>query len=352
MNSPRARGAASFALALPLLWIAGGCSGGDAAPARAESLSVVEPSAGAAPATAAAAAARPPRFAIDRDFPDPDVLAVDGGYLAFATNAGAVNVQVAWSRDLESWELRREDALPVLPGWASRGRTWAPEVSVVGGRYLMFFTAEHWPSGRQCVGVAVASNPEGPYDSASPKPLVCPLEDGGAIDASAFVDDDNAAYLLYKTDGNCCGRPTRIELSRLSADGTALVGGVRELIRQTQPWEGKLVEAPTLLKRDGRYVLFYSANDYAGSRYAIGYATAEAIGGPYAKADGPFLSTEGSGFAWLGPGGQDVAIAPDGSERLVFHSWDRAVRYRGINVATLSWENAVPRIVGPPRPGS
>jgi beta-xylosidase len=217
----------------------------------------------------------------------------------------------------------------------------------------MFFTAEHWPSGRQCVGVAVASNPEGPYDSPAAKPLVCPLDDGGAIDASVFVDDDNTAYLLYKTDGNCCGKPTRIELVRLSADGTALAGTARELIRQTQQWEGNLVEAPTLLKRDGRYVLLYSANDYAGAQYAIGYATAAAVAGPYTKADGPFLSTDGSGLTWLGPGGQDVAIAPDGTDRMVFHSWDSAVRYRGINVAPLSWQDGVPRLAHPgrdPRP--
>ena len=46
------------------------------------------------------------------------------------------------------------------------------------------------------------------------------------------------------------------------------------LIRGDLPWEGRLVEAPTLLKRDGRYHLFYSANEYGGTAYAIGWAVA------------------------------------------------------------------------------
>lgn len=339
MGSRRFRGAAALAVALPLWsWIAAACSGGGeaAAPVQGVDAALAIP----APAVPDASAS----FAIDQDFPDPDVLATGDGYFAFATNAGPVNVQVAWSRDLESWQVRRVDALPKLPPWARRGRTWAPEVSAIGGRYVMYFTAEDWVSGRQCIGAAVASRPEGPYESESEKPLVCPLEAGGAIDASTFVDDDGTANLLYKTDGNCCGLPTRIQLAQLSADGTALVDAPIELIRQTERWEGALVEAPTLLKRDGRYVLLYSANDYAGANYAVGYATATAIGGPYAKGSGPFMSTSSSALAWFGPGGQDVATAPDGTDCLIFHSWDAGVRYRGMGVARLSWNDGRPAL--------
>jgi beta-xylosidase len=41
----------------------------------------------------------------DRDFPDPDVLVLDGVYYAYATNTRGFNIQVARSHDLVSWEL-------------------------------------------------------------------------------------------------------------------------------------------------------------------------------------------------------------------------------------------------------
>src|SRR3712207_8309946 len=45
----------------------------------------------------------------------------------FRSNSGSVNVQLARSKDLVTWELIK-DPLPDLPPWASPGYTWAPEV--------------------------------------------------------------------------------------------------------------------------------------------------------------------------------------------------------------------------------
>ncbi|MCM0000601.1 MAG: family 43 glycosylhydrolase, partial [Erythrobacter sp.] len=94
------------------------------------------------------------------NFPDPFVLPHEGRYLAYATNAEAdqANVQMAVSEDLVSWAplkdgARLHDAMPVLPVWAERGWTWAPEVIALEGRYLLFFTAREKASGRQCTGV-------------------------------------------------------------------------------------------------------------------------------------------------------------------------------------------------------
>ena len=64
-----------------------------------------------------------------------------------------------------------------------------------------------------------------------------------------------------------------------------------------QWWEGAVVEAPFLRHRGGRYYLFYSANDYFNSRYAIGYATSTHLQGPYVKAEGPWQDTTSS---WAG----------------------------------------------------
>ena len=284
-----------------------------------------------------AASEAPARFAIDADFPDPDVLTLDDGYVAFATGTHGLNVQVATSPDLEEWTVQRRDALPKLPAWASPGRTWAPEVSAgPDGGLIMYVTAEDTASGRQCIGVATSPSVEEPFVAASDVPIVCPVDAGGAIDASTFDAADGTRYLLWKTDGNCCSLPTWIEMAPLSADGLSLAGDPMRLIQQDLDWEGTLVEAPVLVEHDGRFALFSSANDYGGEDYAVGVAYADALTGPYVKQPEPLLTTQLSDGTLRGPGGQDVVHTPDG-DRIVFHSWDEQFIYRGLNVRPLEW---------------
>ncbi|MEL4319427.1 glycoside hydrolase family 43 protein [Leifsonia sp. YIM 134122] len=286
-------------------------------------------------------------FVIDQDFPDPDVLTTDDGYIAFATNSPGLNLQWATSTDLASWTVSTDDALPVLPSWASAGRTWAPDVSAApGGGYLLYFTAEHTATGKQCIGVATSEAPTGPYTPQGTEPIICPFDDGGAIDASTFTDVDGSPYLVWKNDGNCCGLDTWLQLSTLSADGLAVEGDPVRLMKQTEAWEGDLVEAPTLVRHGDAYVLLYSANDYGGDDYAMGVATAPTIAGPYTKQPEPLLTTASSNDAFRGPGGQDIIVDDDG-DTLVFHSWDENYIYRGMNTAPIEWDGDVPRIVLP-----
>lgn len=283
-------------------------------------------------------------FLIDQDFPDPDLLEADGGYVAFATNSRAVNVQFATSDDLAEWEVSLEDALPQLPGWASEGRTWAPDVSALpGGGYVMYFVAAHTASDKQCIGVATAADVTGPYLPVEGDPLVCTLDEGGSIDPAVFTDDDGSRHLLWKNDGNCCAMDTWIQVSPLTADGTALAGPATKLFMQTESWEGNLVEAPVLVTHDGTYLMFYSANDYGGDQYAVGVASAPALTGPYTKQNEPFLSSASSDGRFIGPGGQDIVSTPDG-DVMFFHGWNELLMYRGMHSLPLEWNEDVPSV--------
>ena len=288
-----------------------------------------------------------PRIApvIDRDFPDPDVLLVDGLWYAYATNDAESNVQVATSTDLIEWQAL-PDAMPVLPDWVEPGDTWAPEVTQVGDGFVLYFTAHSRTAERQCIGVATATDPGGPFTAIGDDMLVCPAEEGGAIDATTFVDDDGSRWLLYKNDGNCCRLDTWISAAPLSADGIALAGEPTRLIHRDQDWEGDLVEAPTLVQRDGTYVLFYSANAYNSLDYGIGYATAPELLGPWTKVEGPWVSTGTFDFELVGPGGQDVAVVDD-REYLLLHGWDDFLTRRALYVVPLEWNGATPSIVLP-----
>ena len=213
-----------------------------------------------------------------------------------------------------------------------------------GRGFVMYFTALHRESGQQCIGAAVSATPAGPFVPVGFEPLICPLEQGGAIDAAAFLDSDGRFYLLWKNDGNCCELDTWIWIQELSSDGLRLQGKATPLIRQDQSWEGPLVEAPTLWKHAGRYYLFYSANWYYGPAYAIGYAVADRPFGPYRKALAPLLGTD-ERVPIIGPGGQDVVQSGEDDTWLVYHGWSRDMRTRGVRIDPLDWLDGTPVVV-------
>ncbi len=285
---------------------------------------------------------------IDANFPDPSILLDRGVYYAYATNSGP-NMLVARSTDLVHW-TRLPDAMPTLPRWVKPGRTWAPEVRTLipGRRYVAYFAAWDAEKNTQAVGVATATSPAGPFTSADVRPLIDQADQGGAIDPSCFIDTDGARYLLWKNDGNSKGQDTWLQIQRLSRDGMQLVGAPRKLLKQDQAWEGNLIEAPTLWKHGARYFLFYSANNYASCDYAMGYAVAPAIDGPYVK---PRKN------AWVGPtpdvcgpGGADIVSAKDGRTWMAYHEWrDSTKKDRTMNVDPLVWDGDVPYLLGPSR---
>ncbi|WP_189825771.1 family 43 glycosylhydrolase [Streptomyces finlayi] len=157
---------------------------------------------------------------------------------------------------------------------------------------------------------------------------------------------DGRRYLLWKNDGNCCGlgRDTWLHLQPTTWDGTRLTGPPVRLIRQDRPWEGRLAEAPTLVKRAGQYVLLYSANAYDTGAYATGYALSPHLTGPYTKAPRPLLTTCTFSGAVRGPGGQDVVEGPDGRDHLLLHGRYGGARF--LYLADLDWADGRPVVRG------
>jgi len=286
----------------------------------------------------------------DGNFADPQVIATEGGYHAFATNGPLGNVQTLKSTNLVDWE-QVGDALPQLPDWTTAGKVWAPEVAVhAPDRYVMYYTTADDASGRQCIGVAVATRPEGPYIDNSTKPFICQPDEGGSIDASPFVDPAGNRYLYWKNDGNAIGQDTWIYASRLSADGLRLTGEPVRLFKQDLPWEGNLVEAPYLLERNGKYHRFYSANAFDKAAYAVGHALCETPMGPCKKSGDPILTSSDDA---AGPG-HNMVLEKDGHYWFVYHAWDPALvgvdpPGRTMWLSELTWQGDTPVLQPPAR---
>jgi beta-xylosidase len=294
---------------------------------------------------------------ITTNFPDPFVLQVGDMYYAYSTNSNSRNVPLARSTDLVSWEYVR-DAMPSLGPWVnlSPANVWAPEVLQVDDQYLLYYTARDRESNRQCIGLAVADSPEGPFRDRSEEPFICQVSEGGSIDASPFRDEDGALYLYWKNDGNCCMMPTYLYVQELSPDGTELVGEPVRLVRNDQAWEGSVVEAPTMWREDGNYYLFFSGNAFNGERYAVGYAVCETPLGPCEDAEeNPILVSDLTKQPLVvGPGHQTVIEDAEGQTWLLYHSWQVSgagtrTDTRQVWMDRLDWVDGRPVVQGPTR---
>jgi beta-xylosidase len=317
------------AAACALVLVTAACATGKSSPTVASPIASTEPSV-IAPRTAG-----PGEFAnpvLATNFPDPFILRAGDTYYAYATTNGHQNLQAARSKDLVTWE-ELGDPLPKLAAW-SDGQTWAPEVARTPAGFVLYYTARDpkltRPNGgsSQCISVAVAASPGGPFVDHSTTPLVCQPHLGGSIDATEFTDSDGTRYLAWKSDGNCCGLPARFFIQPLSADGLKLTGKPTDMgVTNDQTWEGGVIEAPTLLLHDRTYYLFYSGNGFDSDFYSAGYATSKTVTGPYVDApENPILTS-----AWndrntsraRGPGHQSIVEDDDGELWMAFHAWDQ-----------------------------
>ncbi|KAK4190677.1 family 43 putative glycoside hydrolase [Podospora australis] len=289
------------------------------------------------PVSSQSTSSQTPLLAID--FPDPAILLDSSGtYYAFATSSGVINIQAASAPSPSGpWTyLSQTDLLPDGPGPWTAGpgsQTWAPSVvELAPQKYVLYYSGQLSGnnSAFHCVGAATASSVLGPYTPLA-EPFACPLDEGGAIDPSGFLDPvSGKRYVVYKIDGNSLGNggscnndvspivPTPILLQEVDVDdGITLVGKpVKILDRDEQ--DGPLVEAPDLWwdGEGGQYVLFYSNHCWSEPGYSVNYATSPKIGGVYEKAGEPLVAT-GDGANVTAPGG--ASSLPGGE--IVFHGF-------------------------------
>jgi beta-xylosidase len=284
-----------------------------------------------------------------RNFPDPHVIRAGDTYYAYSTADSGTNIPVIRSTDLAHWEYVG-NALLAVPLWSRPGYTWAPGVIQAGDHFVLYYATRHAESDRQCLSLAVSDTPEGPYADTSTEPLVCPLDLGGAIDPYPFQDADGQLYLLWKNDGNCCGKPVGLWVQPLAADGLTLTGAPVELIQRDQAWERPLIEHPTMVWDGATYYLFYSANDWNSHEYAVGYAVCDSVTGPCTKPlAGPIFEYTSEA---LGPGGQAFFTDTDGDWWMAYHAWtNQKVGYpsgvRAFFIDPVQFVDGIPMLSGP-----
>jgi len=300
-------------------------------------------------------------------FGDPFVLHTQGMYYMYGTGGEAKHGFAAYSsKDMVNWKQEGQVFFNNNKnGWSNskakwEGAYWAPEVYEVKGKYYLFYSAQ-WnvnPTNEEesfRIGVAVADKPTGPFIDLYNHPVFDPGYP--TIDANVLFDTNGKIYLYYsrvaykhpvESEVAALARKNgwfkEIEESwvygiELKPDFSGVIGEPKLILQppmslndKQSEWESRSVtarevnrrwtEGSVAFKKDGIYYLMYSANNFEGQYYAIGYATATNPLGPYKKAaNNPVLQKNNDkGGEVSGTGHNSITYSPDGKEMFcVYH---------------------------------
>lgn len=304
------------------------------------------------------------------NMPDPGVLLHEGTYYAFGTT-GADRMsdgrvfRVLSSADLVHW--REHGGALTPPRGDGNKQYWAPEVVFDDGSFYLYYSVGTLHDLRFKIRVAKSNSPLGPYEDTGMS-----LKDGdGApfvIDGHPFRDDDGQWYFFYAKDflDNDGGARTGtgIVVDRL-VDMVRLSGNPKTVVRPRYDWtlfeadrvmpmlgnrtfDWHTIEAPWVVKRDGKYYCFYSGSNFSTSNYGIDYVVADSVMGEYGGQGRYARVLRGVTDLVRGPGHHSVVPSPDGSmDVVVYHAWNSDMTRREMWIDPLAWTLYGPRCVGP-----
>lgn len=298
---------------------------------------------------------------------DPCVVRVGPGdgappgvrYLAVGTGdvvAGRVFALLG-SPDLVRW-TPLGGALEPLPAAAGTDY-WAPELLRADGRWWMYYSVGVGDTGHR-LRVAVADRVVGPYVD---RGVELAAQEPFAIDPHPFEDVDGRRYLFFARDvlqGPRVG--TMLAVAPLADDLVSFAGPVVPVLAPSGDWQlferGRrmaaydavhdwhTLEGPFVVRRDGRYHLFYSGGRWEDPTYGVATAVADSPLGPWHEPrPGPVLRTAPGHV--LGPGHNTLVTTDDGIDVLAYHAWDPGRTARRLHLDPVAWTPDGPVVDGP-----
>jgi beta-xylosidase len=282
----------------------------------------------------------------NQDFPDPYVVESGADFYAYATQRDDLGFQCLHSKDLVHWE-RLPDVFK--PSWAD-DHYWAPEVHAWKGKWYLVYSARNRMTHKHDVAIAVGDSAHGPFHEWS-KLVDGSTNNVGDIDATLYLDEKRP-FLLYSAED-----PRSIEIVPLSGDLSHTVGEPTMLLKPDRPIEKQITEAPTLVKRDDRYWLFYSTGWFQSNKrdacYQIWAASSPRLFGPYVKPPKPLITTKPEEV--YSPGHQCILDLPTGESWILYHAWDNSAEPlydqnrhgRTLRMDRLRWTQSGPTTTAP-----
>lgn len=102
---------------------------------------------------------------IDCSLPDPTIIKAKDGYFYVYATENIRNVPIYRSSDLVNWTfLGTAFSDTTRPDFEPDGNIWAPDINIINGKYVMYYSMSKWGGEWTCgIGCAVSDKPEGPF---------------------------------------------------------------------------------------------------------------------------------------------------------------------------------------------
>ncbi|MCE7041627.1 glycoside hydrolase family 43 protein [Dyadobacter sp. CY312] len=244
---------------------------------------------------------------------DPAILYSKGTYYLYGTVEGSAGngFKVYSSTNQKDW-LDKGYALKKGDVYGDKG-FWAPQVFSHLNKFYMAYVAN------ENIAIAKADSPIGPFIQENKTELKASVKQ---IDPYIFFDDDGKIYLYHVR----LQKGNRLFVAQMKSDlSETIPETLKECLHAENGWENTaksdwpVAEGPTVIKRNGVYYLFYTANDFRNPDYAVGFATSDSPLGPWKKyASNPILDKEDVGQNGTGHG--DFYKDEKGGLNYVFHT--------------------------------
>jgi len=261
---------------------------------------------------------------IDESLPDPTVIRADDGYYYLYATENIPNVPIYRSRNLVDWR-RVGTAFTDLtrPQMVPNGRIWAPDINLINGKYVMYYSKSTWGGEWECgIGVATADRPSGPFTDVGKLFISSEIGVQNSIDPFYIEEEDGSKYLFWGSFRGIYG-------IQLSDDGLSIKQGAEKI-----QIAGTLTEGTYIYKHDGYYYLFGSAGtccDGLNSTYRVMVARSENLLGPYVNKTGKpalennFMLVMQKSNKVVGPGHNSEIVKDDaGQYWMLYHGFDAA----------------------------
>ena len=214
-------------------------------------------------------------------YADPEAVVFGKEYWIYPTWSDKYEKQVFFdafsSPDLVHWTKHADVLDSSGVKWAKRAM-WAPAIVKKDGKYYFFFGANDIQNDQQAggIGVAVASNPAGPFKDYLGKPLIDKFHNGAQpIDQFVFHDKDGQYYIIYGGWQHC-------NIARLQPDFKGILPFADgSTFKEITP-KG-YVEGPFMFIRKGKYYFMWSEGGWGGPDYSVAYAIADSPMGPFQR---------------------------------------------------------------------
>ncbi|WP_188195759.1 family 43 glycosylhydrolase [Nonomuraea sp. SYSU D8015] len=224
---------------------------------------------------------------------------------------------------------------------------WAPEIHFINGKWYVYFAAGRADDVWRIRMYVLESSSANPLTGAwTERGRIVTPWDTFSLDATTFVAN-GVRYLLWAQQEPGIATNSNLYIARMGANPWTITGTTTRLTIPTLAWETrgfKVAEGPSVLQRNGRLFLTYSASA-TDANYCLGLLTASASADPlqassWTKSPDPVFASSAA-TSQYGPGHNSFTVSEDGqSDILVYH--DR--NYRDISGDPLNDPNRRTRV--------